>query len=573
MTFAATFGWMALQQSFGHEYGVQDDARQHVFWMLRFRDPELFPNDWIADYFQSVAPWGYTSLYRGMAMLGLDPFLLNKLLPPVLGLITTAYCFGVCLQLLPIPMAGFMASLLLNQSLLLADDLSSGTPRAFIYPLFLAFLYYLLRGSPILCGITVCLLGLFYPQMMLVACGVLILRLFSWRDGRLRLVRDRDKYLLSGIGLAIGLVTMLVYVLKSASDFGPVIQPALARQMSEFWGQGRGSFFSHNPFDYWLLGDRSGMLPRLNRLLKPPFVLTALALPYLLRKPEWFPMAQKVTENVQVLVQMLLASLGLFVLAHLLLFKLHHPSRYTQHSVRIVLALAGGIALTILLDQLLQWTLRHTAIRKKLIGWGTATLVSFLLAIYPMTHVLEEWSPIWQVFVPLKVLPGFVVGRAPTLYQFFAQQPKDSLIASLSRESDNLPSFAHRSILVSKEYGLPYHLGYYTEFQKRAQALIRAHYSPDLAEVRRFTEEYGIDFWLVDRTAFTPKVVKSYRWLRQFQPATADAIANLEQGKIPVVQQAIDRCSVFNLDPLAVLPAACVVNATSNHSQSGNLGL
>jgi hypothetical protein len=34
-----------------------------------------------------------------------------------LGLLTTAYCFGVCLEMLPIPAAGFVAALLLNHNI------------------------------------------------------------------------------------------------------------------------------------------------------------------------------------------------------------------------------------------------------------------------------------------------------------------------------------------------------------------------------------------------------------------------------------------------------------------------
>ena len=46
----------SLKVSFQSEYFIQDDARQHIFWMRRFLDAELFPQDFIADYFQSVAP-------------------------------------------------------------------------------------------------------------------------------------------------------------------------------------------------------------------------------------------------------------------------------------------------------------------------------------------------------------------------------------------------------------------------------------------------------------------------------------------------------------------------------------
>jgi len=147
LLFSIFFASLALQQAFSRQYVLQDDARHHVFWMARFVDPELFPRDLIADYFQSIAPAGYAMLYRAMAAVGVNPYLFAKLLPMCLGLITTAFCFAVCMQLLRAPAAGFMASLLLNQSLWMRNGLVSGTPRSFISPLFLAFMFFLLRRS------------------------------------------------------------------------------------------------------------------------------------------------------------------------------------------------------------------------------------------------------------------------------------------------------------------------------------------------------------------------------------------------------------------------------------------
>ncbi|NEQ85703.1 MAG: hypothetical protein F6K26_38040, partial [Moorea sp. SIO2I5] len=59
LTFTLVYSLLALREAFSGEYIVQDDARQHIFWMMRFLDPELFPKDLIADYFQTVAPAGY----------------------------------------------------------------------------------------------------------------------------------------------------------------------------------------------------------------------------------------------------------------------------------------------------------------------------------------------------------------------------------------------------------------------------------------------------------------------------------------------------------------------------------
>jgi len=141
------YSLLALLQAFSGPYVVQDDARQHVFWMQRFMDPELFPHDLIADYFQSVAPAGYSAFYWLMAQVGLDPLFVAKLLPTVLGLVATAYCFGVSLRIFPVPAAACLSTMLLNQTLWMTTALVSGTPRAFLYVGFLAFLYYLVRRS------------------------------------------------------------------------------------------------------------------------------------------------------------------------------------------------------------------------------------------------------------------------------------------------------------------------------------------------------------------------------------------------------------------------------------------
>jgi hypothetical protein len=45
-----------MAPAFGARDAIQDDAVQHVSWMLGYRDPELFRDDLHADYFQSVAP-------------------------------------------------------------------------------------------------------------------------------------------------------------------------------------------------------------------------------------------------------------------------------------------------------------------------------------------------------------------------------------------------------------------------------------------------------------------------------------------------------------------------------------
>ncbi len=199
---ALIYSSLALQEGFSDDYIVQDDARQHVFWMARFVDPSLFPNDLIADYFQSVAPVGYSNLYRLASALGIHPFVFNKSLPLILDIITTSYCFLFSLQLFPIPFAGFLSSLFLNQYLWLRDDLVSATPTAFIYPFLMAFLYYLVKRLPLPLWIAIALLGLFYPQGLLITSGVLVFNAILKKQSKLEI-----------IGLIIAFGVMLIYAL------------------------------------------------------------------------------------------------------------------------------------------------------------------------------------------------------------------------------------------------------------------------------------------------------------------------------------------------------------------------
>lgn len=540
---AAIYGFQSLQYAFSSLYIVQDDARQHVFWMRRFLDPGLFPNDLIADYFQSVAPIGHTTLYRLMAGIGVAPLMLNKVLPLVLGLITTGYCFGVSMQLLPVPAGAFLATLMLNQSLWLEDDLVSATPRAFFYPLFLAFLYYLLRRSLLLVTVAIALEGLFYPPAALLSVTILTLRLWQWQGlfPRLRLSRQRSDYWFWGTGLVVAVLVLLPYALVP-NPFGPVVTVAQAKMQPEFLQvggvYGRAFFFHENPLIYWLFGPRTGML-----FFLPPLIWAAFALPLWLRHPSRFPLASQV-RGADLLTQILLASLGLFFLAHVFLFHLHFPNRYTYHSLRVLAALAAGIAWTLWLG------LRSKQIQSGLTGQqflslGLTVLLATVLAIAPAFP---------QLTLPEQIQ---VVGDQPQLYKFLLQQPKDTLVASVSEEVNNLPSFAARSILVGREYALPYHTRYYAQIRQRTIDLIQAQYSPNLVQVQRFIQKYDVDFFLLDASAFMPGYLMESKWLNQFQPATQEALARLQRGE-PALSKLLDRCSALTTERLVLVQAKCI---------------
>ncbi|MBD2088701.1 hypothetical protein H6F67_02345 [Microcoleus sp. FACHB-1515] len=535
LTFAAVYAWLGSRIAFSSAYVVQDDARQHVFWMRRFLDSELFPNDLIADYFQSTAPTGYTAIYQAGAALGIDPLLFSKILPFALALIATAYCFGVALQLLNLPIAAFVSTLLLNQNLWLQDDLVSGIARAFVYPLFLAFLYYLLKHSLIPLLITIALEGLIYPQLVFIMAGVLLLQLIHWENGfKLR----RENFRMVAIGLAVAFVVMLPYAIES-SPFGPVVTVAEAKTMPEFQAQGRTRLFVPNPWEYWLTEERTGLF----RWVMPLCILSLPLLILMWRQPDRFPLIKQV-KQIGILGQVAIVSLFMFLAAHAVMFTLYLPSRYSQNTLQMITALSGGIAAIVLLDGLLRLFKNRQAIA--------------LLATLALAGILFFSPYLWEFPKQTRV---FSIGQYPTLYEFLAAQPKDIMIASVAREADNIPTFAKRSILTSREYSIPYHTGYYGQIYQRTNDLIRAQYSPNRAIVREFIEQYGIDFWLLDRRYAASPIpanntgeIRITRWLSQF-PAAAEV-----QTGNPFVRRSINRCSVWQQDDLVLLDAQCLID-------------
>lgn len=540
LTIAAIYGLLALRQAFSSDYLVDSDARQHVYWMQRFLDPDLFPNDLITDYHQSVAPAGYAAVYRLFAVLGIDPLRLNKVVPPVLGIVTTAYCFAASLRFIPIPFTAFLSTLLLNQALWLRYDLISGTPRAFMYALFLAFLYYLLRRSLIPCLIAVVLQGLFYPQCVFVTAAILALYPLRWQKGRIGL--DRHSIRFAAAGLTAALVVMLPYALQS-SEFGPSISRSEARSMVEFSPQGRTPFWVNNPLQFWLYGSRSSLLPQPGSL--PPLIWVSLALPFILPRLHTFPLGSQV-KNSRLLGIGVIASVVMWAIAHLLLFHLHLPSRYTQHTLPILLSLAGAIALTLVLD----WLLRAGNSVRTTSGW-TRYLATALVGLAVLSLVALP------LFVPFPY-HKYKQGEAPQLYEFLQQQPKETIVASLSEEANNIPTFGLRSVLVSEMYAIPYHVGYYRQIRQRTIDLMTAQYSPDPAVLQEITQQYDIDFWLLDRAAFKPDYVSDNAWLMQYPPAQS-IIRQLKQQQPTAISQFSDRCAVLKNKDFWLLDAACIL--------------
>jgi hypothetical protein len=534
MLYALACAGLALRQAFSHEYVVADDVRQHVFWMFRFIDPRLFPNDPVADYFQSIAPPGFAALYRFLAAFGIDPLLASKLIPFGLGLLTAAYFFGAALRILRYPATAALATILVCQCLWLSSDLCSATPRAFFYPLFCAFLYHQGRNHRVAVVATVLLQALFFPPGALISLGIVVLDLVHFENGWPIFSRKLRSYLFFIAALVFTLLALVPY-LHTAEKFGPIVSYSQAREMTEFAPGGRVPFFYPDFWNYWMHG--AGGLHIQSR---PSWLFAAFLWPIFARLRS-SSLSRRMGAGAQLLAQIAASALVLFAISHALLFRLYLPSRYTQHAARVLFSLAAAAVITALADSLFRSPKMPAAKFRILFAFGSSAFAGLLLL----------WIVCYPLFLSQFPRVGYITGKAPDLYRFFAAKPSTIRIASIADEANNLPVLCRRSIIFGVETAVPFHPGYYLPLRQRGLAIASAQYSPDLAVVQRCIRDQHIDFWLLDRGAFTPEHLRYNRVLRQLRLKIPDR----PSASAPFLENPPRACVVFSDPHFIVLDA------------------
>ncbi|MEM9217243.1 MAG: hypothetical protein AAGD25_23230 [Cyanobacteria bacterium P01_F01_bin.150] len=543
------YGAITLHHAFSHPFMVQDDMRQHVVWFYQFIDPGLFPEDIIADYFRSVAPWGVSAFYWLGAKVGLTPLVLAKLLPLPLGLIATVFFFFTTLELIPIPFAAWLSTLIFNQHLWLNDDLVTATPRAFVYPLFSAFLYFLVRRLLLPMLVAIALLGLFFPQMMLVALAILGIRLMqgTWANGRLRLqlTFQGQPWRYALLGLLVATMVVVPFALN-LSDYGSAVTAEQMRSQLEYQAQGRNAYFGVHPLSFVLHGSSGLRIP-----VFPSIIWAGFALPLLIRNKRFCSshIIQAITPKIRLLLDLTLASFILYFAAHALLLRLHFPSRYLYHSWRFILAIASGIVLAALGEMGWRWWQKWRSPLSRIL---------LRLIIMPLILVLLL-VPLWPPLV--FAFQGWVQGETPDIYAYLAKQPTDTLVASLAPEADNIPAFTLLSTWTGREFSLPHHPQYYTVVRQRTADLLQALYSSDLRDIQRLIDRTGIDFFLIETDAFESRYLDQ-DWLlhSSLQPQVKEIMEQLESGAGRAIASHIPTCAVASTKQYALLDSTCLTN-------------
>ena len=540
LLFAIRTSWPALVDP----YVVQDDVRQHAFWVPRLHDPALFRDDPIADYYAAQAPPGFAAVYYVLT-LAMDAPTASKLLPLDLTVLLAVGGFALGRALFGRSDAAALGSILLCWSAWQYDDLASASARSFAMPLLTLFFAALTADRRVAALVVLALQALVYP----LGCAPMLTVAAIWLLGRelppllrggerpphaalsrsesspvspgVRGVRMRGAILwLLAMTTTAGGLAILGQV--PAARYGPVVSAAQAREMPEFRPGGRSTFFGTDPYQFWLESTRSGLaLAPKDDLLGG---LPALTLPFALAVAlaAWIGLGQlgwlarpAVPPRATLLLVVLGASLALFLAAHGLLFRLYLPARHVQFTLPIVWALAGGLAWTLAADRVAaRWWPRSP----RRAGGAVALLgVGLLVAHTP---------PVGDFYV---------TGRHPRLYAYLRSLPPETKVAALPGGSSILPLFTQRPVLVSWEHAIPYHPAYYEPLQGRTRALLQAYFAEGPAPILDLAEREGVGVVVAD----LPQLERR----RRGQPLALEVLAQ--------------RCGALRERELVAIPIAC----------------
>lgn len=556
LVYCSYYGIISCYYALSHNYIVQDDARQHVVWLEKFSNPQLFNNDLIADYYLSLAPLGYKGLYWLVAKLGCQPLIFAKILPLILGLIASLYIFLFSFKILPLPFSAFLCTLFFNQLIWNEDDLISATPRAFIYPLFALFLYYFTRQKFLPTLIIIFLQALFYPPFILVNNTILFFNLFdfNWhKKTPITLSKNLQKYLLFILGV-LTLLSIIIIQQKLQTLKLETINLAQMKITPEFGVHGRNQYFIvGHPLYFWFKG-RSGI----NLPFFPYIVFFSITLPFFLQLKQ-LKIVKLITEKITILNLIIISSFTLFFLAHIFLPKFYLPSRYTYHSLRFVISISLGIIVTIICDLLRIWWKKRKKISpiqlKDKIMMSLLSILAILIITVPL---------IPKIF--LIDYQSWRIGETSEIYRFLASQPENILVASLSKEINNIPAFTQRSILVGEEFALAYHPEYHHQIKQRTIDLLQAQYTENLNNLKSFINKYNINYIMLDSDSFSPNYLLEKNWLiySSWQTETYQIINQLKKGNQPVIKDLIKPCQIISTEKLILIDTKCILTKTVN---------
>jgi hypothetical protein len=494
----ALFGESLLQHmQLSAEPGVtNDDALQQIYPFFRYEDSQLFPRNYITDYYLACMPWGFRALYMIAGHFGVATEV-SKVVPyvglliTVVGMAWIAKRFGGSLG------AWVVAALCLGSSLYLAR-MTGGLPRAFAFPFLtlagLALTYGRVRALAWL----VPLAAAFYPAAAVpigisLALTLIVLPAGSRGDAETWTFKQRATLVMvAGVAAALVLLPSAL----ASNGFGKVIRPGDVVEFPEAGPGGRYGGDDRAPFPGFFEATPKTVQEAVLGAGEPLFAAGR----------QWL---DKDDHRTWLLGVLSLLALGGWVC---LVFKVPAARRFAT------LALAALLAHTIAVPIVPFFYLPQRYLVYPLPILATVMLATGAAGYLLLSSRLSRAKHAVTVAIAVTALPlllGFGghgsphfglkndTRKATALFAALERLPKDALIAGWPDGTiDNVPYFARRQVLLSYETHQAFHVDYVLEMRRRMNAVIAAYFATSTQPIIALRREFGVTHLLVDMHHF-----------------------------------------------------------------------
>jgi hypothetical protein len=464
-----------------------DDAAHHIFWLYRFTDANLFPNDLSVAYFQTSAPWGYRALYAAVAQVA-DVLQASEWIALALFLGSAWLVWQIALAATDTrrELYGLFAVLILVAFLPLSTQRdflpATGFQRTFALPLLLLTLWGLATRTYAAVGVSWLGAALFYPVVLPVQ-GLGAAIVFAREFLSTRRMPPRWKF---NAALGVTALGVAAFSMPVPPEIGPALTYEQAMQTAEFGPGGRLDIYHAGGTSF--LRDYStglGWSPRLSLLMA-----AGLAAAWGFGRRKSIPFAAW---------SMVAVGVGLWAAMRLfpeeLMFGLYLPNRHSRWAIGIfgIFAIAAGAVACLE---------RASGSGRRIERW--AVIGAPLIAVATLLpYGLRLWN--WPVDTHLE-----------DAYAFIATLPETTLVAAHPDLADFVPVRARRSVLTSTETSMAWMQGYYAQMKPRVEASLRAAYATRIEDLDAALAPFGVDVFLSG-----PQVWNKTEYFRPFDTLVA----------------------------------------------------
>ena len=488
---------------FSNKYFVNDDVRQQIFWMERWRDPQLFQNDFLTNYAETYVPIGVKAIYR-TASLWFDPLIFSNILTAILFALTAGLWFAWG-RVFGDNLTAFLVVVVYFLFTGFQYQMNGGLSRSFVFPLMILYLLLVSRGNLFYAGLVLFIQPFFNPYVFLLCLfthGLIMLikfgpalapKIFPTFSNILGITNPEEQQeqsapqilkelLVLNAPVFLAVAFTIVSVAWYQSSTGHLISWREMVGKSEYSELGRyqlypaPSFFHelirpwifNLSFPYW--GPIAGWIMAL--LVVGVFSYAALNYRPLIK---W--------RGLNGLLLLIPVSLLLYVLARLLLVKLFVPRRYITYTLNLVYCIGFAVAIRVILEKMKLSKLR----------------------LYALVIALLAFACIKGRHVEI-----FDYSGGSNLYKFIQTTPKNALIAGWPEVMDNVMTFGERPAYVTYKLSHTWVEPYWSEVKRRTFDLFKAYYSSKPEEIRSFCKSNHIDYLIVRSEDFELERLKKF---------------------------------------------------------------